>query len=124
MAYPARRNVPLLTCSPRATQVSMNASIGGARPSHAFSMLHSLVGSGAVLAIHPRKERARDCFAIPEIEWWNGLAICRCAASQENASSIRRFTSHPIEAPYVWLKSVPHEAWVRKMQTFNFPSSL
>src|SRR5262245_21799660 len=41
-----------------------------------------LVGNGAVLAIHPRKETYRDCFAITEIEWWNGLAICRCAASQ------------------------------------------
>jgi hypothetical protein len=73
MAYPARHNVPLLICSLRATQVSMNANIGAARPWHAFSMLHPrqtslggwrdagtvlpVVGTGAVLAIHPRKER-------------------------------------------------------------------
>ena len=31
MSLPARRNVPLLICSLRATQVSMNANIGAAR---------------------------------------------------------------------------------------------
>ena len=48
MSYPARHNVPLLIWSLRATQVTMNANIGAARPCHAFSMLHprqiSLVG--------------------------------------------------------------------------------
>lgn len=87
---------PLLIPSLRVMQVSMNANIGAARPCHVFSMpMHgrhllgggetpavlSLVGTGAVLAIHHRKERS----AIARIvEWVSHLSL----RSESNVGSV------------------------------------
>jgi hypothetical protein len=73
MAHPARHNVPLLICSLLATQVFMNTNIGADRPSHTsqccshgrhrwgwrdVGTVFPVIGTGAVLAIHLRKERS------------------------------------------------------------------